>query len=108
MTQLYSNSDFTFTVNAVDPSGNPVDPSTFQNAEWSLYETGTCTPIVTKTLGNGITVNGTNWEVSYEASDITVSGVNGEYTHAFRPGTTAEPRLPAIFDTTVPIVPGCP
>ncbi len=108
MAELYQNSDQAITVKVFDSDGiTPVDANTFQFATYEIFQTGTCIPLVTKTLGSGIQVSGTNFEVTLAAADITFNGINGEYTHAFRPGTASMPRLPPVFDTAVRIVEAC-
>ncbi len=105
---LWQNSDFVFQVDVFESDGTtPADANDYTKAEWSLYETGTCVALVTKTLGSGIAVSGTVFEVTIDAADITVSGVDGEYTHSFRVGTAISPSMPPIYDTTVPIIASC-
>ena len=105
---LWENSDFVFQVTVFESDGTtPKDANDFTAAEWNLYATGTCLPLVTKSLGTGIAIVGTVFEVTIDAADITFNGVNGEYTHEFRPGTAISPRMPPIFDTTVPIIAAC-
>lgn len=105
---LWEKSSFAFQVNVFESDGvTPKDANDFTEAEWNLYETGTCIPLVTKTLGSGIVISGTVFEVKIDVVDIDFNGVNGEYTHEFRPGTATSPRLPPIFDTTVPVIAAC-
>tara|TARA_R110000803_G_scaffold115793_5_gene184360 strand:- start:7804 stop:8139 length:336 start_codon:yes stop_codon:yes gene_type:complete len=107
--ELYANSDFSFTVTVYDTDGITVIPaSTYLNATWRLFATGSCVPLVSKDLATGITVVGQDFVVTYEKADITVSGIDGEYLHQFRVGTTASEELPAIINATVPIVDQCP
>jgi len=109
MAELYQNSDQTFTVQIFAADGTtPVDANTFQFAEYNIYEKDACVALVTKTLGSGIDVNGTNFEVTLEDTDITFSTTDAQkYDHAFRPGTTAQPRLAPVFDEEVTIVEAC-
>ena len=107
---LYQNSDQTFQVPIFDTDGiTPVDANNYQFAEYNVYEAGTCNPVLTKTLASGgITINGTTFEVTIEDTDITFSTTDTQkYEHAFRPGTTAQPRLAPVFDEEVTIVEAC-
>lgn len=109
MAELYQNSDQTFTVQIFESDGTtPVDANNYQFAEYSIYTKGTCNALVTKTLGSGISVSGTNFEVTLEDTDITFATSSTEkYDHAFRPGTTAQPRLAPVFDEEVTIMESC-
>lgn len=105
---LYERRDQTFTVTVYDTDGTTVIPaSTYLNAQYRIYPVGSCTAIVSKSLGSGVSVVGNNFQVDIDDTDITVSGTNGEYKHVFVVGTTVDEVLPSIFDSVVDIVPGC-
>lgn len=105
---LWENSDFVFQVDIFESDGTtPADANDFTEAKWELYATGTCIALVAKTLGSGIAIVGTSFEVTIDEADIDFNGVNGEYTHEFRVGTVISPSLPPVFNTTVPIIAAC-
>ena len=105
---LYERRDQSFTVTVYDTDGTTIIPaSTYLNAQYRIKATNTCDALVTKSLGSGITVNGSVFVVTLTDADITFNGINGEYSHSFTVGTTVDEVLPSIFDTTVDIVAGC-
>ncbi len=106
---LYANRDNQFTVTVLDTDGVTVIPAaTYSNAQYRVYRNGDCTPLISKSLGSGITVNGDNFFVVIDDTEITFSGTNGEYKHSFTVGATASELLPSVFDEFVDIVAGCP
>ena len=105
---LYERRDQTFTVTVYDTDGTTVIPaSTYLNAQYRIKATGTCDALVSKSLGSGIAVSGDSFTVTLDDTDITFSGIAGEYSHSFTVGTTVDEVLPSIFDQTVDIIPGC-
>lgn len=105
---LYERRDQTFSVTVYDADGVTIIPaSTYLNAQYRIFPTGSCTPIVSKSLGSGITVSGQLFAVTLDETDITVNGINGEYRHVFVVGEEVGELLPSIFDELVDIIPGC-
>lgn len=106
---LYQNSDQKPQVQVLDTDGVSVIPaSSYADATYRIFQTGSCTPVLSKDLGAGITVNGDNFEIEILDTEITFSGTNGEYTHQFRVGDIVGERLAPIFDQLVDIIPACP
>lgn len=105
---LYERRDQSFTVTVYDTDGTTVIPaSTYLNAQYRVFPVGGCVPVVSKSLADGITVSGDNFLVTLNETDLTVSGINGEYRHVFVVGTTADEVLPNVLDAVVDIIPGC-
>jgi hypothetical protein len=105
---LYERRDQTFSVTVYDTDGVTIIPaSTYLNAQYRIFPTDSCTPIVSKSLGAGIAVSGQLFAVTLDETDITVNGINGEYRHVFVVGTTVDEVLPNIVDELVDIIPGC-
>jgi hypothetical protein len=105
---LYERRDQTFSVTVYDTDGVTIIPaSTYLNAQYRIFPTGSCTPIVSKSLGAGIAVSGQLFAVTLDETDITVNGINGEYRHVFVVGETVDEVLPNIVDELVDIIPGC-
>ena len=105
---LYERRDQTFSVTVYDTDGTTIIPaSTYLNAQYRIFPVGNCTPVVSKSLGAGISVSGQLFAVTLNETDITVNGVNGEYRHVFVVGETVDEVLPNIVDSVVDIIPGC-
>jgi hypothetical protein len=105
---LYERRDQTFSVTVYDTDGVTIIPaSTYLNAQYRIFPTDSCTPIVSKSLGAGIAVSGQLFAVTLDETDITVNGINGEYRHVFVVGETVDEVLPNIVDELVDIIPGC-
>ena len=118
--RLYSNSDFTFGVKVLDANNNVLPGSGYTEAYYYIYEADSCTPILSKTLGDGITAaSGTfSFTVEYDAADLTVASFeynskgilepnNNYYRHAFYVGVNAGERQPRIFNEQVDSYPEC-
>ena len=82
-----------------------VDASTFVEAEYRIYEKGSCTVVFSASLGGGLTVPTTQLLLTTQESDISVSG---EYTHSLRVATSAGELGPPVFETALTIIPVCP
>ena len=119
MSQLYSNSDFTFGVKVLDSDGNVIAGSTYAEAEWRVYEAGGSTPLVSKSLGNGITATSGSFsffveynkaDIQFKSKDFDNCGVlvdTGQcYRHAFFVGTASGDKEPWIFNEKVDILAG--
>lgn len=109
---LYSNRAQTFAVSIYDTDGVTVLPgSTWTGAEYRIFPSDDCTPVVSKSLGSGIvaTTGEYSFIVELGAADITVSGIDGEYIHSFT--TVDDPSgesQPDIIYGPVSIVYRCP
>ena len=105
---LYQYRDNEFSITVYDTDGTTVIPaSTYLNAQYRIYPIDSCTPVVSKSLGSGITVVGELFAIDIEDTEMTFSGTNGEYKHVFVVGEEADEVLPSIFDELVDVIPGC-
>lgn len=105
---LYQNRDNEFTVTVFDTDGTTIIPaSTYLNAQYRVFPVGSCTHVVSKSLGNGITVVGDLFAIDIADTEIDFSGTNGEYKHVFVVGEEVDEVLPSIIDAVVDVIPGC-
>lgn len=108
--ELYANRTITFAVIVYDTDGVTILPgSTWLGASYNIFPADTCTAVVTKTLGAGITASSVteSFFVKLEKTDLTVSGTSGEYIHSFTTELIAGEPDPDIFYEVVPILARC-
>lgn len=103
---LYQNSDQQPEFTVLDTDGKTVLPANnFQNAQYRIFELNSCTVLLSKSLGNGISISGDNFVVTITDDEISFSGTK---EHQFRVGTTTTELLAPIIDEPVDVIEACP
>lgn len=105
---IYQNSYMAISMPLVESDGTtPIDANNFAEAEFLIYETGTCTAIYQASLGGDISVVGTDLLLEIPENTVDVYGTDGEYTRvlraAYNPGELGAP----YFSETVNIIKTC-
>ena len=91
---------------AEDGTQTPIDANTFVEAEYRIVNTATGELVYSASLGGDISVKGTDLCLTIPENALTVTGVNGEYSHFLRMATAANQLGRTVFNSTVPILPG--
>lgn len=98
---LYEDSTFKFTVQYFDSDQTTKIPaSSVGFARYSLFNGDTCE--LTKTLGDGITVVGEDFEVTINKGELTKYG--STFTHQFSVGDADTSLEPPIFNNAVQVI----
>ena len=109
MAVLYEARDYSFPITVYEDYTKTVilPASGYSNAQYRIYQTGSCEPLVSKSLSDGITNVGDPFIVVFSDTDINFSGARGAYTHAFSVGENEFEVLPDVFNETVRIIASC-
>ena len=96
MSKLFTNTDNRI-ITAIESGESAAD---FIGAEYKLFQQFTDTPIVTKTLGAGIEVDGTEFVTTITKTELTTAGI---YYHQFTVTDSSNNKLPPIFSGDVKV-----
>ena len=106
MSELYQHSDQNFlTTVTSEETGLEIDAADFSSAEYKIFEQDCTTVLVSKSLGSGIVVEGTDFKTTLDAADMNM--LPADYIHQFKVVNTAAQTLPPIFQGPVTVKEVC-